>query len=1174
MSNEDLRLAKNISSSDEITHVIDSFSQLNFINCQKLADMNDPGGMYWLGYCYEYGIGIEKDEKKAFTWYQKSADMNDYNGMYQVGYCYYLGIGVEIDKNKAFTYYLKSAEAGNFMGIWKTAWCYRYGIGVEESYDKFYKWIKKYSLYGKCAHCNEDNTQPAWCLLCDPDIATRWTSRNKDIDNCIKMFQLRAFAYEDTIEWIPFERLNDVKEIGKGGFGYVYSAIWLDGIRKLDRNYVRTREESSIVALKTLSGSLKEFDNYVKCNFYVSKLKIYGLTQNSENKYLIVFQYADNENLYKFLEKKFQDLTWNNKLKLLLDISNDLYYIHKADYIHADIHGGNILQQKCIKNNIRSYISDLGLSKKHNENDSKDRIYGVMPYIAPEVLSGRPFTKAADIYASGVIMSEISTGQRPFDGYQFNIELALRICNGLRPEFAPGTPEYFIKLAKKCMDSENRPLAIEVLYILRSWIESIEGLDNDEIKKQFLDADNLIKDLPAISPSHPDHMYTSKSIDTQIIAGGLKGYGTCEHCSQNNTNEAWCQTCDPKMETQGWTSGNEKVDNFIKEFQLKALAYTKVIEWIPFDRLNIIQKIGEGGFGSVYFATWLDGIRKIDYVNGRYVRTREQSSEVALKTLPSFEENPLRSLKEFNNHLKCSLMGTKLKIYGLTQDKKTKEYMMVAQYADNGSLYKVLSTEIKKLTWQTKLKLLVSISEELHDIHYAGYIHGDFHSGNILLDKSMRTYISDLGLSRKVDENVSNEIYGVIPYVAPEVLSGKQQFTRAADIYSFGIIMTEMSTGQRPFEGYVFDNRLALKICIEGLRPKFADGTPNCYIELAKQCTNLNPRIRPTAYNIYNQINDWLDKIKDSDYINEVVKRKIKYGFDKIKGFYNVDKIKNLEIDYWHDKIANLNNTDDIIIQLKYWFDKINESEDLDEIKKQFNDKIQGSNYVNEIINHEINCWIDEIKMSNNIEEIIKQLKDWVNKINDSEDADKIKKQIKDQLDKIEGSDYVNGVIKLKIKYWLDEIKVSDEVNEIQKHKIIYLLDKIKVSCDLDEIKRQIKYWLNEIKGSNNLDEIKKQIIYWLDKIKGPDDIETIKEQIKYWVDKIKGLDNIDEITRQFLESDKIVSELPFNFPTHTDQMCTSKIIDTQQISKILTSITIDTEIPEDSKPINFFDYE
>src|ERR1700752_5315845 len=93
-------------SSDEIIQINNAFNQLKLIDSQTSSDI------LWLGYCYEYGIGVEKDENKAFTHYQKSAEMNDPNGMYQVAYCY-LGIGVEIDKHKAFTYYLKSAEAGN-----------------------------------------------------------------------------------------------------------------------------------------------------------------------------------------------------------------------------------------------------------------------------------------------------------------------------------------------------------------------------------------------------------------------------------------------------------------------------------------------------------------------------------------------------------------------------------------------------------------------------------------------------------------------------------------------------------------------------------------------------------------------------------------------------------------------------------------------------------------------------------------------------------------------------------------------------------------------------------------------------------------------------------------------------------------------------------------------------
>ncbi|RIB30434.1 kinase-like domain-containing protein [Gigaspora rosea] len=1093
-----------------------------------------------------------------------------------------------------------------------------------------------------------------------------WTSGNKDVDNCMKAFQIRAYGYEDVIEWIQFDRLSDIKEIGMGAFGSVYSAKWLDGIRKIDGkkyNYIRARETASLVALKTLY--LKEFDNHMKYNFNLhgNKLKVYGITQNTKtNEYMMVFQYANSENLHKFIRTNFQDLNWQAKLNLLKDISENLDNIHSTGLIHANFHGGNVLQHKSISNGIQSYISDLELSKKPIENDAKGCIYGVMPYIAPEVLSGRPLTQDADIYAFGVIMSEMSTGLRPFDGNQFNTEFAISICNGLRPEFAPGTPEIYIKLAKLCMDSvpSRRPSSYKICEILETWNKNMENSNNmDKIRRQFLDADKTIKPL-TITSSHPDHMYTSKIINTQLIAGGLKGYGKCERCNQNNTSEAWCQNCDPIQETHGWTSGNENVDKCIKDFQLKSLAYTKVIEWIPFERLTIIKKIGEGGFGSVYHAIWLDGIRRIDYVNECYVKTREPSSNVALKTLPPFEKG-LRNLKEFKNHIKCAEMGIKLKVYGLTWNTDIKKHMMAAHYADNGNLHQFLKLNFKKLTWQTKLKLLADISEELYDIHVAGYIHRDFHSGNILLDKSMRTYISDLGLSIKEDENDSkDDIYGVLPYVAPEALLG-EQFTSMADIYSFGIIMTEMSTGQRPFDGYEFDTKLAVKIC-NGKRPEFADETPNFYIELAEQCTKNNTRIRPTAYNIYNKLNDWLDKIKGSDYLNEVIKYKIKditeqiglddedeiikyeisYLLDEIKCPDVADTIKKYEICYWFDKIKCSNNTnevkeiiidsgdideikkqinyqldkikvldhiDEIKKQINYWLKEIKDLDGVDEIKKQINnclDKIKSSYYINESIKNKIKYWLDKMGDSYSIDnsrqglDKIKndEITSWYNRLKGADD----KNEINELIDKIKGSDNIDKIRKHKIGYWHNKIikgskdkkqkySTKEREREEKESKIYYWLNEIKNLADIDEIKKQIIYWINKIKGSEN-DKIKKQITYYLDKIyssenikqinemeeqiyqqlgkiKGLDYINEVKQQINDWLEKIKNLNNIDKITEQFLESDKTVSELSFNSPIHLDHMYTSKLINTKQIS-LLVSKPIDlAESSGDSKMID-----
>ncbi|RIB08076.1 hypothetical protein C2G38_2112010, partial [Gigaspora rosea] len=65
---------------------------------------------------------------------------------------------------------------------------------------------------------------------------TRWTNKNKAIDDCIKIFQIRTLAYEDAIEWISYDKLDNITKIGEGGFGSIYKATWLNGIRKIDGN--------------------------------------------------------------------------------------------------------------------------------------------------------------------------------------------------------------------------------------------------------------------------------------------------------------------------------------------------------------------------------------------------------------------------------------------------------------------------------------------------------------------------------------------------------------------------------------------------------------------------------------------------------------------------------------------------------------------------------------------------------------------------------------------------------------------------------------------------------------------------------------------------------------------------------------------------------------------------
>ncbi|EXX54562.1 Cdc15p [Rhizophagus irregularis DAOM 197198w] len=86
----------------------------------------------------------------------------------------------------------------------------------------------------------------------------------------------------------------------------------------------------------------------------------------------------------------------------------DLETLHGLGYCHKDFHSGNILQADTI------CISDFGLSGPANEQKSNGKVYGVMPYIAPEVLYGGTYTLSSDINCVGVVMTELSSGKPPF----------------------------------------------------------------------------------------------------------------------------------------------------------------------------------------------------------------------------------------------------------------------------------------------------------------------------------------------------------------------------------------------------------------------------------------------------------------------------------------------------------------------------------------------------------------------------------------------------------------------------------------------------------------------------------------------------------------------------------------------------------------------------------------
>ncbi|RHZ81578.1 hypothetical protein Glove_117g196 [Diversispora epigaea] len=111
--------------------------------------------------------------------------------------------------------------------------------------------------------------------------------------------------------------------------------------------------------------------------------------------------------------------------------------------------------------------------------------------------------------------------------------------------------------------------------------------------------------------------------------------------------------------------------------------------------------------------------------------------------------------------------------------------MMVLAYALDGNLREYLKINFNNINWKQRLM-------EIHELD----IVQDFHPGNILSYNFKNVMqISDFGLSKLIRANPNNpeknNIFDVLPYIAPEVLSGGKEYTKAADVYSFELLLTK-----------------------------------------------------------------------------------------------------------------------------------------------------------------------------------------------------------------------------------------------------------------------------------------------------------------------------------------------------------------------------------------------
>ncbi|CAI2167782.1 11848_t:CDS:2 [Funneliformis geosporum] len=309
---------------------------------------------------------------------------------------------------------------------------------------------------------NMKDLMRTFAKVLESDYDQNNTSGNNLVDEIIKSSQRRSIADNDFFEWIDFNKFDNLQYITCGGIGNIHSAIWKDGparsVSLCDRLF--NREGERVVAIKFFKTNKEFLDEFV--NIFKMIEACTRASGNEKNQFGIVMQYINAGNLENYLEDNWRTITWKEKLGILKDIAHGLSNLHNAELIHGDINTRNVFVSKDIRST--GYIGDFGYCGVDEPNARTQR--RVIPFIAPELLLGKTYTKKADIYSFGLIMYQVATNTRPkrYRGNNRNFERD--ILNGFRPGFDKELmPHGYASLMRNCWNSDrkNRPKA-ENLY--------------------------------------------------------------------------------------------------------------------------------------------------------------------------------------------------------------------------------------------------------------------------------------------------------------------------------------------------------------------------------------------------------------------------------------------------------------------------------------------------------------------------------------------------------------------------------------------------------------------------------------------------------------------------------------------------------------------------------------
>lgn len=212
--------------------------------------------------------------------------------------------------------------------------------------------------------------------------------------------------HENLIGKLLDNRYRIENVVGEGGMSIVTKAIDIEKSVAVTIKLLNSENSVDSIAIERFTNEAKAVSLLSHSNI----VSVYNVSLDGPNKY-IVMEYIDGITLKEYLDKKGR-LEWHEAVHYISQVLSALSHAHSKGVIHRDIKPENVM----LMSNGNIKVIDFGIAKIPDSKSLTviDKAIGTVNYISPEQASGRGSTEKSDIYSTGIMLYELTTGQLPF----------------------------------------------------------------------------------------------------------------------------------------------------------------------------------------------------------------------------------------------------------------------------------------------------------------------------------------------------------------------------------------------------------------------------------------------------------------------------------------------------------------------------------------------------------------------------------------------------------------------------------------------------------------------------------------------------------------------------------------------------------------------------------------